>query len=129
MAISKLPVNAPDILFIIQGCVYIWLWTKTVKYIKFQISQYLIWPVGPLRGCGILIFLLLMPRFGCLGQLLKLPPLVCPNIQVLFNDCLFYFVYLKGLISLLWNIIIGKIFVYMGHLMNDVWFLNTFSSL
>ena len=30
MAISKLPVNAPDILFIIQGCVDIWLWTKTV---------------------------------------------------------------------------------------------------
>ena len=45
---------------------------------------------------------------------------------MLFNDFLFSFVYLKGFISLLRTIIIGKIFVYMGHLMNDVWFLNTF---
>ena len=33
------------------------------------------------------------------------------SYRVLFNDCIFSFVYLKGLISLKWNIILGKIFI------------------
>ena len=41
----------------------------------------------------------------------------------------YLFFYLKGLISLLWDVTIGKIFVSIGHLMNDVWVLNSFSSL
>ena len=38
----------------------------------------------------------------------------------------YYFVYLKGLISLSLNIIKCKIFVYMGNMMNAVWFLTFF---
>ena len=43
--------------------------------------------------------------------------------RVLINDCLFLVAYFKGLVSLLSLLIGGKIILFIGHLMKDIWFI------